>query len=625
MFVYEPIDLDRPAFRVLHLLSGKWSTIECTMYQANLDGADTIPYEALSYTWGGTDKNFTVTVNGEYLDVTKNLYLALQHLRSDSIDRVLWIDAICIDQSNEIERGHQVQQMCKIYSQAEEVVVWLGQATRETDDLMGSLQRLEELSSPYAYGHSHWNLPQWTESWLSVPKNSDLKLRKGLNQLLSRPWFKRVWILQEVANARKASILCGTKSVRAHTFALAPLLMGIKPDRHCQAVLDIMPGRLREDTWWTENRDLYNLLLKFSESEASDPRDKVYALLGLCSDAWDTNSLRPDYKKGVQKVIHDTSSFLFGPSNVSYETMADFLLNLTSRSVASFVDLAKMSDVSEVDHFLKRRGLEVPLSEDMIRAAAANERNGREIMILLLQERGEEFILTKGVIEAAAGNEGNWQDVMTLLLGEHGRKSMVTSSVIEVAAKNEKNGLEIIEFFHEEREHKWWITDGVVEAAAANENYGMEIMNILHRQHEKEFRITKRVIEAARENTRSGGDIMNFLFRECRDGLESIIVNEFGEALEHDEGVRGLLHGYTSFWRLNRTLRKIVHKASLQQIRMAIKMLLYPLANVNVEGGMHRTAPKAAPAKRHEAVLRLLLEPSAPFIAHRSSDPFSSI
>jgi hypothetical protein len=94
-----------------------------------------------------------------------------------------------------------------------------------------------------------------------------------------------------------------------------------------------MPGRLRGETWWTEKRDLYNLLLKFSESEASDPRDKVYALLGISSDASDTDSLRPDYTKDLQEVIRDTSLFLFGPSDVSYDTMSKLLENLTSQTV----------------------------------------------------------------------------------------------------------------------------------------------------------------------------------------------------------------------------------------------------------------------------------------------------
>jgi hypothetical protein len=147
--------------------------------------------------------------------------------------------------------------------------------------------------------HRHWDLAQWTTFWLLVPQDPGIEPREGLDLLLRRPWFRRVWILQEIANAKKASVWCGTKSVRARTFALAPSLIGIKPERHCQAVLDIMPGRLQEESWWSESRDLYNLLLKFRESRASDPRDKVYALLGISSDARNTDSLRPDYTKDL--------------------------------------------------------------------------------------------------------------------------------------------------------------------------------------------------------------------------------------------------------------------------------------------------------------------------------------
>jgi hypothetical protein len=414
------------------------------MYQAYLGGDDTIPYDALSYTWSGTHKTHTVKVDGKYLDVTENLHSALQHLRSETVDKVLWIDAICIDQSNERERGHQVQQMCKIYSQAEEVIVWLGQATRKTNILLKSLQGLEESSTRNGHGYRHWELEQWTQFWLSVPKHPDFELRDGLDQLLSRPWFKRVWILQEIANAKRASILCGTKSVRAHTFALAPSLIGIKPERHCQAVLDIMPGSLREKTWWTENRDLYNLLLKFKESRASDPRDKVYALLGISSDAWDTQSLRPDYTKDLQKVIHDTSAFLFGPSDVSYKIMPEFLTDLTYRSVASFVELARTSDVSEVDRFLKRRGLEVPVSEDMMKAAARNEKDGLEILKLLYERREDEWRITPEEEDARAVLEKRGMSEIFHQSGAHNRR--ISNAVINAAKENKTGGFGILIF-----------------------------------------------------------------------------------------------------------------------------------------------------------------------------------
>ncbi|CAN9252770.1 unnamed protein product [Alternaria alternata] len=388
IFVYEPIDLERPAFRLLQLLRGNGPVIKCRLYQAYLDGTDMVPYDALSYTWGGTDKTFPVTVNEKRFDVTENLHSALQHLRSKDTDRILWVDAICIDQSNELERGHQVQKMCKIYSQAEEVLVWLGKATDETNVLMESLRRLEEYSSMHEY--RSWDLMQWNTFWLLVPQDQTSKPREGLELLLKRPWFSRVWVLQEIANAKKATIWCGTKSIRARTFALAPSLISVKPERHCQAVLDIMPGRLREKTWWSESRDLYNLLLKFRESKASDPRDKVYALLGISSDACDADGLRPDYTKDLQRVLRDTSLFLFGPSDVSYETMPQLLEDLTLRNSTSFLELIRTSDVKAIESFLMRRGLEVPLSEDMIESAVGNEGSGTDVTSLFLQTRRSE-------------------------------------------------------------------------------------------------------------------------------------------------------------------------------------------------------------------------------------------
>ncbi|PVH92460.1 hypothetical protein DM02DRAFT_276400 [Periconia macrospinosa] len=158
-FCYTPFDLERPGFRLLQLLRGEGPVIECLLHQVYLDGADTVPYSALSYTWGGTEKASTVLVDRKALHVTENLYRALQNLRSKDVDQVLWVDAICIDQENLRERGHQVRHMCKIYSQAEGVIVWLGGATLETDILMDSLARMEEISS--MFGHKGWDLARW--------------------------------------------------------------------------------------------------------------------------------------------------------------------------------------------------------------------------------------------------------------------------------------------------------------------------------------------------------------------------------------------------------------------------------------------------------------------------------
>jgi ankyrin repeat protein len=616
IFDYEPIALERPAFRLLHLLRGNGPVIECILYQAFLDSTDTIPYDALSYTWGGTDKTSTITVNGKTCVITENLYSALQHLRLEDTDTILWVDAICIDQSNELERGHQVQQMCKIYSQAEEVIVWLGQATDETDLFMDSLRRLEEYSS--IYEHRNWDIMQWNTIWLSVPLDPTCKPREGLDLLLKRPWFSRVWILQEIANAKKASVWCGTKSVRARTFALAPLLIGVKPERHCQAVLDIMPGRLRGQTWWSESRDLYNLLLKFSESEASDQRDKVYALLGISSDAFDTDSLRPDYTKDLQEVIRDTCLFLFGPSGVSYNTMSKLSEDLTSRNSISFLKLVERSDRRAVEHFLMRRGLEIPLSEDMIKGAVGNEENGRDIMSVLFEKRGSEVKVTEGVIKAAAANTKSGRAVISLLVhlcesnfevtkkianmlytASAGGHEAVVKQLLDIGAKVNAqdayygNALQAASAGGHEAVVKL-LLDNRAKVNARGGYYGNALQAASHRGHKV---IVKQLLNNGAKVNAQGGEYGNALQAASYGGHEAVVE------LLLDNGAE--INAWGKYY------RNALQGAAYGRHEVIVKRLLNKGAFVSARGGYYSNALQVASARGHEAVVKLLLDNGA--------------
>ena len=243
--------------------------IQCDLFEGwinQLEGG--IPYDALSYTWGSTEKPARITVNGSTMHVTLNLYIALQHLRFKNEDRILWIDAICIDQENHQERGHQVQQMSCIYKEAEQVVIWLGQGTEDTDLIMDFIKQLHENNVTIG---GDWR--RWAQLWMHnrYPGLGDRKRwREGMEFILGRPWFSRIWILQEIANARVATILCGKKSVSARTFAQVPSLIGLKPHHHCQAILDIMPGLSQKESWWSDKRNLHTLLVKFRGSQATD-------------------------------------------------------------------------------------------------------------------------------------------------------------------------------------------------------------------------------------------------------------------------------------------------------------------------------------------------------------------
>ncbi|KAH8746056.1 heterokaryon incompatibility protein-domain-containing protein [Hyaloscypha sp. PMI_1271] len=306
VYKYYPIDLDKPATRLLRLLKGNFTdAIQCELFEGWISQSEGgMSYEALSYTWGTIQMTAQITVDGSIMHVTSNLYAALRHLRFEDKDRILWIDAICIDMHNMSERNHQVQQMTYIYSEAEQIVVWLGEATEESDLAMDFMKQLQEniakIQGDWRDSAQLWIHPQLGLGDTNTLQNA--RLRKGMEFMLGRPWFRRIWILPEIANARVAIILCGKKSISARIFAQFPSLIGLQPQPYCQAVLDIMPGFSRKESWWSQKRNLHTLLVKFRKSEVSDDRDIIYALLSLSSDAFRGDILVPDYSKTSQQV-----------------------------------------------------------------------------------------------------------------------------------------------------------------------------------------------------------------------------------------------------------------------------------------------------------------------------------
>ena len=398
-YTYSAIDLDRPSIRLIRLLNGSDNApIKCELFNAWLYD-EVMDYEALSYTWGGHEKPFAIEVGGAQLHVTENLFLALKRLRYAHQDRILWIDAISIDQENVGERGHQVNQMGRIYSQADQVVIWLGEESLEINTLMDSLKQLhrEHINS----GGQGW-MPadaRWLQLWLRIQpalrrrpdlishyvSPEDLQ-RRGLRALLDRPWFKRIWILQEVANARRAMVMAGSRVVTARIFAIAPTLMGTAVRHHVQAVLDIMPGPSRNHSWWSQRRDLHTLLTKFRGSEASDPKDMIFALLGISSDQ-ENHRLRPDYTEPVGAVIEQVRQRLLGGQAVDYGVtvdMAKFLESLSSHNDDSLHRSIQAWTLDDAVHTLKDWGTELHVTTRTVEAVALIQSNREQIMTLLL-------------------------------------------------------------------------------------------------------------------------------------------------------------------------------------------------------------------------------------------------
>jgi hypothetical protein len=131
------------------------------------------PYEALSYVWGGDKKLQSISIGNLKLDITQNLYTALLRLRDHDCSKILWVDAVCINQENDEEKENQISLMAEIYTKALRVVVWLGEAEADSDRALEAIRLASEKSA----GLSNAELTQ-----------------EAIRQLLKRPWFRRIWV-----------------------------------------------------------------------------------------------------------------------------------------------------------------------------------------------------------------------------------------------------------------------------------------------------------------------------------------------------------------------------------------------------------------------------------------------
>lgn len=534
-YSYEPLNPDRPAIRLLHLHpGGNNSEISCSLSQAELNQRnDTISYEALSYTWGLPDLFERIIVDGCYLNVTYNLHSVLQQLRYSDVDRILWIDAICIDQENKKERGHQVEQMSKIYSEAERVIFWLGLGTLETDILMESLQLLQRESINYNLGG--WSLQdnRWKNLWASMElkfgrSHNDFRTLQcqGLRELLARPWFRRVWILQEVALAKAGIMICGRKSVSARLFGLIPLFLEIKPNTHCQSVLNIMPSPWRKTSWRNKSPDLRTLLLNFGDSEATESQDLVYALRGMSSDAAEKNGIIPDYDKSEEVLVREVVQFV---ERCELEVLASRTAKKPPRTIRDMIKFLRALDFDRCLSLARRslpHDMEMHLektkfsaNQDVFTEAVAYDKTG-EVVELLIRFRREEFILSHTVLLAAANNPNGAKGVFEALLRYQGDKIKIPDGVLATAAGNELCGGGIFQALLHYQVDKINVSNNVLGRAVGNKKCGNVIIEALLRCKGDQIEISDGVLITAARNELWGGEIFEALLRYQGDQIK---------------------------------------------------------------------------------------------------------
>lgn len=276
--------LEPDYIRLLYIEAGARSSPIRT--RLNHVSKDSLPaYDALSYSWGPEDGGFPIICDRQQRLVRKNLFEALPFLRLADRERVIWIDALCINQEDNEEKTKQMPLMKLIYERASQVIIWLGtdpKADKGGFDMLKRFNLAIEMNSTYQY-----NLERNMEDGLLPPPMSPLWT--ALVKLFRREWFFRVWVIQEAVSAKEVFVVCGDLSVSwQHIVQVSracretALLGGYNMESpvrgtHSAAVIDL----LRKGN---EEANLMKLLILTRCYGASDPRDKVFALLGIASD-----------------------------------------------------------------------------------------------------------------------------------------------------------------------------------------------------------------------------------------------------------------------------------------------------------------------------------------------------
>lgn len=319
-FVHTPLNDPAKEIRIATIYPSASidSPVRCGLSTFTLSTAPN--YEALSYCWGDENDTRPIFLEERPYRITTNLFSALRQLRLAETERRVWVDSMCINQSSHYEKNHQIPLMGDIYKRARQVVAWLGDSDEETRialhliaDWAVTTKRLSDSRPPVEEVRGKLD-------HLVDPKSWD-----ALCNLLERPYWTRLWALQECVLATKLVFQCG-KVLIEHSLLVDFLRAEDRVKRpwfwkYFTANQMAMKRNLRPmaiDTFvilphLTNNPETFrypSILQYTARLNCRDPRDKLYAILGLAAlDPFSKQvPLEPDYSKNVATIFSDFAS-----------------------------------------------------------------------------------------------------------------------------------------------------------------------------------------------------------------------------------------------------------------------------------------------------------------------------
>lgn len=305
---YSPLTASKNEIRILDLDPNQNfdAPLHCRLRKVSLD---TNPeYHALSWCWGLDHKSGVLLVDDQEFRCSPNLEKALRDIRDGKTPQSFWVDAVCINQTDIEEKSQQIMLMGQVYSQAKTVKVWLGEATDDSDEGIQVFQQLQ-------------NNPRF--------KQFSTSSIQSFVHLIQRPWWTRIWVVQEVLLAQTVTIHCGSVFFELDFEILGPMLREIvleKAESITARTTDTnLPGmsperlKLEDDLFQALTKAISSFvmaensiksaqapiatlktMLSLGPLRATDLRDKVFGCLGMLPEM--AKRLQPDYTASVAKV-----------------------------------------------------------------------------------------------------------------------------------------------------------------------------------------------------------------------------------------------------------------------------------------------------------------------------------
>jgi Heterokaryon incompatibility protein (HET) len=338
LFKYEAL-LNKDFIRVLHLLPGESNErIECRLHTlSRLEANDN--YEALSYTWGESNEQSAIVCNNKLVKVSANLYDALRALRYPHETRILWSDAICINQEDSTEKGHQVKRMGNVYADATGVLAWVGM---DDEGIAEDAFNLIRDTNKYMHAEleKHGDIHEIPTITSDCPIDFDRSRWEKVGKFVGLPWFDRLWVLQEAALAKRCTLIWGAHKTSISDLCALASFLGERGDLST-LVGDISTGKIagyytecycmynNTKSWRMElpylshimeltneqDRALFVSLLSIGRHmKASVELDRIFAFLGnhlaKRHDCEDELILEPEYGKTSEEVYLETACAL---------------------------------------------------------------------------------------------------------------------------------------------------------------------------------------------------------------------------------------------------------------------------------------------------------------------------